>query len=251
MMMDPFTKNALWDYWKKGDDQEVLTDEVFSDLEETYKDGEHEITYQEYKNEWFYKLNNDVPWDPEEPWLENGVPYGLIDHICEPFHFKNVKTKWPTCSLNEDGFCNGGELPRMVRVGYMTYFQYYKWYDDLIDGNLKEESLKKKAMNERSWGDATKEYWRKMNDHKCSPFTNWRNHIRGSYENTNIDAKYNPYLDVSRPFNNHAGRNDEEAIREERKPNDHGIDNFENDLVRDNSPYHANKKEEQYEEDRC
>ncbi|GKA25256.1 hypothetical protein Tco_0711365 [Tanacetum coccineum] len=24
MMMDPFTKNALWDYWKKGDDQEVL-----------------------------------------------------------------------------------------------------------------------------------------------------------------------------------------------------------------------------------
>ncbi|GJU20152.1 hypothetical protein Tco_1153494 [Tanacetum coccineum] len=87
MMMDPFTKNALWDYWNKGDDQEVLTDE----------------TYQEYKNEWFYKLNNDVPWDPEEPW----------------------------------------------------------------------------------------------------------------------------------------------------KPNDHGIDNFENDLVRDNSPYHANKKEEQYEEDRC
>ncbi|GJT08748.1 hypothetical protein Tco_0843210 [Tanacetum coccineum] len=44
MMMDPFTKNALWDYWKKGDDQEVLTDEAFSDLKESYKDGEHEIT---------------------------------------------------------------------------------------------------------------------------------------------------------------------------------------------------------------
>ncbi|GJT44765.1 hypothetical protein Tco_0953480 [Tanacetum coccineum] len=43
MMMDPFTKNALWDYWKKGDDQEVLTDEAFSDLEETYDDGEQEI----------------------------------------------------------------------------------------------------------------------------------------------------------------------------------------------------------------
>ncbi|GJS13487.1 hypothetical protein Tco_0407959 [Tanacetum coccineum] len=43
MMMDPFTKNDLWDYWKKGDDQEVLTDEAFSDLEEAYNDGEQEI----------------------------------------------------------------------------------------------------------------------------------------------------------------------------------------------------------------
>ncbi|GKE87520.1 hypothetical protein Tco_1564995, partial [Tanacetum coccineum] len=38
MMMDP-----LWDYWKKGNDQEVLIDEAFSDLEETYEDREHEI----------------------------------------------------------------------------------------------------------------------------------------------------------------------------------------------------------------
>ncbi|GKC11656.1 hypothetical protein Tco_1008438 [Tanacetum coccineum] len=43
VMMDPFTKNALWDYWKKGNYQEVLIDEAFSDLEETYEDGEHEI----------------------------------------------------------------------------------------------------------------------------------------------------------------------------------------------------------------
>ncbi|GJT57474.1 hypothetical protein Tco_0992528 [Tanacetum coccineum] len=96
----------------------VLIEEAFSDLEETYKDGEHEIakifriktdifdfetplckvfnefnyllkidtdvfthdiqgakTYEEYENVW---LNNDVPWDPEEPWSKNGVPYELI-----------------------------------------------------------------------------------------------------------------------------------------------------------------------------
>ncbi|GKB88433.1 hypothetical protein Tco_0960705, partial [Tanacetum coccineum] len=101
-------------------------------------------------------------------------------------------TKWPACSSNDDGFCSGGELPGMVRVGYMTYFQDYKWYDDLIDGNLKEETLKQKAMNER---------------------------------------------------------NDDEAIREEGKPNDnHGIGNFDNDLVGDNPPYHASEEEEQYEE---
>ncbi|GJV48196.1 hypothetical protein Tco_1438408 [Tanacetum coccineum] len=130
-----------------------------------------------------------------KPWSEIGVPYELIDHICEPFRFMDGKTKWPTCSSNDDGFCSGGELPRMVRVGYMTYFQYYKWYDDLIDGNLKEETLKQKAMNER---------------------------------------------------------NDDEVIREEGKPNDnHGIGDFDNDLVGDNPPYHASEEEEQYEEARC
>ncbi|GJV21069.1 hypothetical protein Tco_1370089 [Tanacetum coccineum] len=175
-------------------------------------------------------------------------------------------------------FYNGGDLPGMVRVGYMTYFQY--WYDGLIDGNLKEQALKQKVMNKRSWGDAThrvmnfyawlnrcfgnfhelyyellvklEEYWWKMNDHECSLFTNWRNHIRGTYANINIDANYNPYLDVSRIFNNHTGRNDEEAIHEERKPNDnHGIRNFDNDLVWNNAPCHANEEEDQYGEDRC
>ncbi|GJT45276.1 ribonuclease H-like domain-containing protein [Tanacetum coccineum] len=53
-------------------------------------------------------------------------------------------------------------------------------------------------------------------------------------------------------FNDHEGRNDEEDIREQREPNDdHGIDNFDNDLARDNTSYHANKEEEQYKEDRC
>ncbi|GJV23244.1 hypothetical protein Tco_1375939 [Tanacetum coccineum] len=32
--MDRYTKNALWLYWKIGDDEEVLTDDEFSDLKE-------------------------------------------------------------------------------------------------------------------------------------------------------------------------------------------------------------------------
>ncbi|GKE09449.1 hypothetical protein Tco_1413000 [Tanacetum coccineum] len=91
-----------------------------------------------------------------------------------------------------------------------------------------------------------------MNDHECSPFTNWRSHIHVTYTNTNIDANYNPYLYVSRTFNNHEGRNDEEAIQEEREPSDdHGIDNLDNDLVWDNASYHANEEEEQYDKERC
>ncbi|GJT96084.1 hypothetical protein Tco_1091602 [Tanacetum coccineum] len=96
-------------------------------------------TYEEYE------LNNHVTRDLEEPWLDNRVPYQLCDHICEPYCFKNGITKCPTCSLDIDGFCNGGELPGMVRVGNMTYFQDHKWYDELADGILKEETLIHKA----------------------------------------------------------------------------------------------------------
>ncbi|GJU77659.1 hypothetical protein Tco_1274729 [Tanacetum coccineum] len=106
--------------------------------------------YDEYEQE----LNNKTQV-PEEPWSVKGVPRQLCDHICEPYRFKNGKTKWPTCSSVIDGFCNGGELPRMVRVGTMTYFQDHKWYDELADGKLKEETLALKAKVEGTWGDAT------------------------------------------------------------------------------------------------
>nr|GEZ59215.1 hypothetical protein [Tanacetum cinerariifolium] len=59
-------------------------------------------TYKEYK------LNNPVTRDLEETWLDNWVPYQLCDHICEPYRFKNEIAKWPTCSSDVDGFCNGG-----------------------------------------------------------------------------------------------------------------------------------------------
>ncbi|GJY42784.1 hypothetical protein Tco_0430997 [Tanacetum coccineum] len=118
-------------------------------------------TYKDYENE----LNNEF----DEPWSENGVPYEICDHICEPFCFKNRETKWPTCNSNEDGFCNGRDLPGMVRVGYMTYFQDYEWYDDLTDSSLKEEALKQKAIYEKD-------------------------HIRGPY--VNINTPYAPYLDT-------------------------------------------------------
>ncbi|GKE00597.1 hypothetical protein Tco_1388580, partial [Tanacetum coccineum] len=102
-----------------------------------------------------YELNNNMTGDLEEPWSDNEVPYQLCDHVCEPYSFKNGKTKGPTCSSDIDGFYNGGELPRMVRVGCMTYFQDHKWYDELTDGKPKEEALMHKAVFEESWGDAT------------------------------------------------------------------------------------------------
>nr|GEV96570.1 hypothetical protein [Tanacetum cinerariifolium] len=142
-----------------------------------------------------------------------------------------------------------------------------------------EEDLKQKAIYEWSWGDATqevmnfcawlkrcfenfheldyellvklKEYWWNINDLECSPFTR-RNHINKTYVNTNIIADYNLYLDVSRTFNNHEERDDDETIEEEKEPNDdHGIGNLDYDLVKENASYHTNEEEEQDKEDRC
>ncbi|GJY93160.1 hypothetical protein Tco_0508942 [Tanacetum coccineum] len=55
-------------------------------------------TYDEYEQE----LNNDEAKGTDEPWSEKGVPYQLCDHICEPYRFKNGKTKWPTCTSDID-----------------------------------------------------------------------------------------------------------------------------------------------------
>ncbi|GKC80041.1 hypothetical protein Tco_1130815 [Tanacetum coccineum] len=139
------------------------------------------FTYDIERTENYDDYMNDFNDKFEEPWDEDGVPYKIRDHICEPFRFKNGRTKWPICSSNEDGFCNGGKLPRMVRVGYMTYFQDHEWYNDLMEESLKDEALKQKAIYEESRGDA-KQSW-KVNEHECSPFANWRNYIRGPYAN--------------------------------------------------------------------
>ncbi|GJW60471.1 hypothetical protein Tco_0109806 [Tanacetum coccineum] len=92
--------------------------------------------YDEYAQE----LNNKTQGN-EEPWSDNGVPYQLCDHLCEPYRFKNRNTKWPICSLDINRFYNGGELPRMVQIRSMSYFQDHKWYDELMDGKLKDEPI--------------------------------------------------------------------------------------------------------------
>ncbi|GKC56744.1 hypothetical protein Tco_1084342, partial [Tanacetum coccineum] len=178
-------------------------------------------TYEEYE------LNNPVTKDLEEPWLDNGVPYQL----CEPYHFKNGITKWPTCSSNINRFCNSGELPGIVRVGSMTYFQDHKWYDELADGSMKEETLMHKAKVEESWGNATpgvmkfcawlinsfgnfheldynvlvklQECWWRINAHEVAPFTCLESYEQRPYANFKTKKTHDPYLEINNIF----GRN--------------------------------------------
>ncbi|GKE18285.1 hypothetical protein Tco_1425862, partial [Tanacetum coccineum] len=97
--------------------------------------------------------NNEVSWVEEKPWLYNGTweePNDDIFHDCKPFQFKSRHVEWPTCNSSEEGYCNRENLPGMIRVGNMTYFQNYEWYEGLEDCDLKDEALKEKAIFEGS-----------------------------------------------------------------------------------------------------
>ncbi|GKC03239.1 hypothetical protein Tco_0994849 [Tanacetum coccineum] len=133
-------------------DYEMPLCEAFNDFNHLLKIDTDLLTFdiQEIGTYEEYELNNPVTRDLEESWLDNKVPYQLYDHICEPYRFKNGVTKWPKCSSDIDGFCNDGELPGMVRVGSITYFQDHNWYDELADRKLKEETLMHKAKVEES-----------------------------------------------------------------------------------------------------
>ncbi|GKB36009.1 hypothetical protein Tco_0880951 [Tanacetum coccineum] len=129
-------ENALWLYWIRGDDEEVLTDEERFDLEEEKVSEEKEIAEifkietdifdfkipLYYKDAWIYEWNREVLWVEEKPWLAHGT--------------------WK--EPNDD-------------ISNMTYFQNYEWYDALEYGDLKDEALKEKAILEGLWGHENRE----------------------------------------------------------------------------------------------
>ncbi|GJY26175.1 hypothetical protein Tco_0400901 [Tanacetum coccineum] len=114
----------------------------------------------------------------------------------------------------------------MVRVGHMTYLQDHKWYDNLVDGCLKKETLMYKAQIKGSLGDATpdvmkfcawlknsfenfhkldydvlvklEECWWKVNTNKVCPFTRWDNRLRGPYANAKSKRTFDPFLNIDR-----------------------------------------------------
>nr|GEZ12358.1 hypothetical protein [Tanacetum cinerariifolium] len=101
MMMDPFTREVLRDFWKKVDNKEGVTNKGFYNLEEANNNDEHEIPE-------IFRIETNL-FDYETP-------------LCIEFKEFN----------------------------YLLKFQ---------------------------------DYWWKVNDDECSPFTNWRDHIRGPYSN--------------------------------------------------------------------
>ncbi|GKC96480.1 hypothetical protein Tco_1161922 [Tanacetum coccineum] len=102
------------------------------------KDIEGFKSYEEYKDDWIYEWNKDVPWKEPTP----------VKHYCKPFNYKTECLEWPTCSLREDGYCNEGNLPGAHIVRKSLHYQDFEWYKDLKDRELKDEALRNKAIME-------------------------------------------------------------------------------------------------------
>ncbi|GJV73323.1 hypothetical protein Tco_1493318 [Tanacetum coccineum] len=122
------------------------------DLDLLTKDIEGFKTCEEYKDDWIYEWNRDVPCVDEKPWTYTGV--------------------WTEPTPKNDGYCNEGNLPGAYIVGNLLHYQDYKWYEALKDSELKEQALKNKAIMEGLISD----------DESCND--SWR--IWESHEITNV-----------------------------------------------------------------
>ncbi|GJT47928.1 hypothetical protein Tco_0974085 [Tanacetum coccineum] len=150
-------------------------------------------TWDDMVKKFILKLHHISDHDEEEETEEDDNP-NEIDNVPEIFKIEENLFDFETPL-----FCNGGELPGMVQVGSMTYFQDQGWYDELADGKLKDETLALKAKIEGSWGDATPG----VNAHETTLFTRMEKFRRGPYANMKTEWVSNPYLDVNSIF----GRN--------------------------------------------
>ncbi|GJZ61017.1 hypothetical protein Tco_0617154, partial [Tanacetum coccineum] len=271
MTIDWYTKNVLWIYWTRGDDEEVITDDELFNLGDGNLIEENEIDqifridtdifhFKKPLYAWIYKWNKDVPWVANMPWLDYGPwmePSDDIEHICKSFRFKDGHAKWPTCNWKTEKYCNGGDLPRIIRNRDVIYFESYEWYENLKEVELKDEALNSKAIFEGLKGVDEESSDNAMTH--CSPNEEWENFKRANHIGAYANSTYNPYLDVSRIFNDHAGINNhfetqkDEGWFDERElmgDDDDDIGDLEYYLIRKDPPYYVNEEEEKSKEKR-
>ncbi|GJR27558.1 hypothetical protein Tco_1103790 [Tanacetum coccineum] len=60
-------------------------------------------TYEDYKDDWIYEWNKDVPWVDEKPWTNTGVwtKPTPVKHTCKPFNYKTGCSEWPHVAVKE------------------------------------------------------------------------------------------------------------------------------------------------------
>ncbi|GKD68882.1 hypothetical protein Tco_1322972 [Tanacetum coccineum] len=169
--MDGYTKNDLWNYWKRGDDEEVKTNNELSNPRDDNLIEENEIAQifridtdlfdfdtplcQAFKEFNYLSQidvdNKGIPWVNEKPWTGDRAlsePIDNIHHECNLLRFKSGTAKWPTYNWKEYGYCNTRDLHGFIRKGNSICYEDYEWYDMVEDGKLKEEALINKRILE-------------------------------------------------------------------------------------------------------
>ncbi|GJR39777.1 hypothetical protein Tco_1215461 [Tanacetum coccineum] len=107
-------------------------------------------TYEDYKDDWIYEWNENVPWVYDKPWLDNGIwkEPKLVEHTCKSFNYK---------------------------AGYL------EWYEALEDSELKDEALRNKSIMEGMISDdeSSNDCWKRWKIHEIY----YHNYDEGEYEN--------------------------------------------------------------------
>ncbi|GJR25010.1 hypothetical protein Tco_0973537 [Tanacetum coccineum] len=139
-------------------------------------------TYENYKDDWIYEWNKNVPWVYDKPWLDIGIwkEPKPVKHTCKPFNYKTGCSEWPTYSWREDGYCNGENFLGAYHIGNSLYYQDLEWYEALEDSELKDEALRNKAIMEGLISDdeSCNDYWKRWKIHEIY----YHNYDEGEYE---------------------------------------------------------------------
>ncbi|GKB28017.1 hypothetical protein Tco_0867418 [Tanacetum coccineum] len=111
-------------------------------------------TYEDYKDDWIYEWNENVPWVYDKPWLDNGIwkEPKPVKHTCKPFNY-------------ETG---------------LLHYQDLEWYEALEDSELKDEALRNKAIIEGFISDdeSSNDCWKRWKSHEIY----YHNYDEGEYE---------------------------------------------------------------------
>ncbi|GJS02502.1 hypothetical protein Tco_0319010 [Tanacetum coccineum] len=137
--MDWHTKNTLWAYWKRGDDEEVIRDdevpkgENLTDEDEIAQIFRIDIYFTlrllfQCEDDWIYERNKGIPWVEEKPWTSNEEWTELMR--------RRILQHW--------------NLPGLIHESNSIRYKNYEWYDTIKDIQLNEEALNNKRVLKES-----------------------------------------------------------------------------------------------------
>ncbi|GJS94806.1 hypothetical protein Tco_0801774 [Tanacetum coccineum] len=218
---------------KKGDDQEVITNEELSDSEDGNLSEEEEFNY-------LLRIDADV--------LTKDILGFKIMENTKMIGFMNRTTKYH----GDKGYCNGGHLPGAFQAGNTLQCQDYEWYEALEESDLKDETLRNKAALEESMNhkeESSNDDWSHY-----SPIDEWEYHEHDANIEADVNSNYKPYFYSSRLFNNHTKKNDDKDVQdgmELNKDADDDVGYVDDYLVHGNAPFINDKEEERTKKRRC
>ncbi|GJT71186.1 hypothetical protein Tco_1030472 [Tanacetum coccineum] len=144
--IDQSTKNARWDYWRRVDDKEMITDNELSNPRDNDSIEENEIDQ-------IFRIDTDI-FRFETPLCQAFKEINYLSQVDVDVGTKDLpgfKTYEDTRTIESmSGMMKyHGDLPGFIREGNLIRYEDYEWYDT-INSELKEEALINKRILEES-----------------------------------------------------------------------------------------------------